>query len=397
MKKIAFVVEGMYLGGVETTLINLLKKIIKEDKYNVTLLLINNEGDLISNIPKGVNVIKIPDASELLNTSKNIQILKYIKEFKLITATSYFFNKLIYKILRNREVYYSWYTKKLGLYDEKFDVAVSYNMPDSFCVKYVSDCINSDKKIMWNHVDISLYNNNELKGLEKTFKKFDRIYSVSEYSNNVFKKNYPMIKDKCSIFYNIVNREEIILKSNENLESQMNFNGIKLLTVGRITSQKGQDYIVDIARRLKEDKYNFKWYLLGPIADRNFYIELMKNIEKNDLKEYIEYLGTNKNPYYFMSKCDIYVQPSRYEGFCTTTNEAKVLCKPVITTNCSGAKEQFENGVTGIIVQLDIDEMYESTKKLIECKELRNLLSNNLKLYENRNERGVIDEIFQIK
>lgn len=64
-------------------------------------------------------------------------------------------------------------------------------------------------------------------------------------------------------------------------------------------------------------------------------------------------LGKNLNPYPYICRCDLYVQPSRYEGKCVSVKEAQMLRKPVVITNYATANSQVENGVDGIIVTMD--------------------------------------------
>ena len=64
-------------------------------------------------------------------------------------------------------------------------------------------------------------------------------------------------------------------------------------------------------------------------------------------------IGVKSNPYPYFKCCDIYVQTSRHEGYATTVSEAKVFCKPIITTDVSGAKEQIRTGENGFITSFD--------------------------------------------
>ena len=112
-------------------------------------------------------------------------------------------------------------------------------------------------------------------------------------------------------------------------------------------------------------------------------------IKKNNLEEHFILLGTKNNPYPYIKQCDIYVQPSRHEGYCITLAEARAFNKPIITTDFVGAREQIENGHDGLITKFDETEIYNAIKKLISNNTLCDKFRNNLK----RKEVNTISEI----
>ena len=154
------------------------------------------------------------------------------------------------------------------------------------------------------------------------------------------------------------------------------FKGTRILTIGRLDYQKGYDLAVKICSKLKNDKYNIRWYACGEGNSRN---EIEKLIKKYNLENEFILLGNQANPYGYLKDCDLYVQTSRYEGYCTTTNEARVFGKAIITTNVSGADEQFENDKTGLITEITIDSVYKNIKYLLENPDRKEYIENNLK------------------
>ncbi|MEH6892453.1 glycosyltransferase [Bacillus sp. JJ864] len=153
------------------------------------------------------------------------------------------------------------------------------------------------------------------------------------------------------------------------------FDGIRILTVGRITSQKGQDIIPHILMKLKSKGYNIRWYCIGDGESR---LKLGSMIKKYDLAEYLVLLGTKNNPYPYIKQCDIYVQPSRHEGYCISLAEARALNKPIVTTDFVGAREQIENGQDGLITRFDESTIYSAIEKLISNKALCAMFRSNL-------------------
>ena len=156
-----------------------------------------------------------------------------------------------------------------------------------------------------------------------------------------------------------------------------NFNGLRILTVGRLSTEKGQDIAIKALAKLIKRGYKVKWYCLGEGNARESYEKI---IEEYQVEDYFVLLGASSNPYPYMKQCDIYVQPSRYEGYCITILEAKVLHKPIVTTNVNGVNEQINNGKTGLITDMYANELFLSVEKLIKDANLRNQLVENLKV-----------------
>ncbi len=106
-------------------------------------------------------------------------------------------------------------------------------------------------------------------------------------------------------------------------------------------------------------------YIIGDGPNKNEYQNLINNL---GLKDNCILLGAKKNPYPYMKNCDIYVQPSRHEGYCITLAEARCFDVPIVTTNFTGASEQVINEETGIITKIDSEEVYLAIKKLLDNK-----------------------------
>ncbi|MED4165325.1 glycosyltransferase, partial [Priestia megaterium] len=186
----------------------------------------------------------------------------------------------------------------------------------------------------------------------------------------------PVLKERVEVFSNIISLKLIHDQAKENNGFNDSFDGIRILTVGRLTSEKGQDLAIRALARLKDDGYKVKWYCLGEGSARKTYEKL---IEEYNLQGEFILLGIDSNPYPYIDQCNLYVQPSRHEGYCITLAEARCLEKPIITTDFTGAKEQIKNEETGLIVKVDEKEIYTAVKKLINNNHLCNEFSENLK------------------
>lgn len=267
-------------------------------------------------------------------------------------------------------------------------------MPDSICVSYVADRMFGKYKWMWSHIDVNFYKNNELSGMGKTFQKFDKIVNVSEDAKKSFELMFPKLKEKSVVIRNYLNVKNILEKSLE-LCQEIDRNTKSILTVGRICDQKGQDIAIDVAKKMSCREIDFKWYFIGPKSDENYYNFLKRKVEKEKLENKIFYLGQTDNPYKYMKNCDIYVQPSRFEGYCTTVTEAQILSKPIILTNVAGAAEQIEDGITGFITEKSVDDIEKKLEILILDEPLRKKISEN-SAQESKNEMQGFEDVIRI-
>ncbi|WP_346868668.1 glycosyltransferase [Clostridium sp. UBA5119] len=135
------------------------------------------------------------------------------------------------------------------------------------------------------------------------------------------------------------------------------------MTVGRLSKEKGQDLAIRVLYKLKKQGYKVKWYCIGEGKDRDEYEKLIENL---NLRDDFILLGETLNPYPYIKTSDIYVQPSRHEGYCITIAEAKCLNKPIVTTNFIVANEQIEDGQNGLIVECNVDKICDKIKFLID-------------------------------
>ena len=166
-----------------------------------------------------------------------------------------------------------------------------------------------------------------------------------------------------------------------------NFDGLRILTVGRIADQKGYDLAIPALKRIIDDGYKVKWYVIG--ASDDDYGDYIKNLVKeNNLEDSFIFLGTTPNPYRYLANSDIYAQPSRYEGKPIAIEEAKIMKKPILAANYLSASEQLEGGLIGEICEISTEGIYSALKKLLDSPEIRDGFIKELSKrdFSNRNE-----------
>jgi len=168
---------------------------------------------------------------------------------------------------------------------------------------------------------------------------------------------------------------------------------MKLLSIGRYCTAKNYDNVPDIARRLQAHGISdMRWYIIGYGGDEAL---IRQRIKKAGMEEHVILLGKKENPYPYIKACDIYVQPSRYEGKSVTVREAQILCKPVAVTAYPTAASQIQNGVDGVIVPLDNEGCARGLADFIRNTDLQNKIIANLRQgdYANASE---VEKIYDL-
>ncbi|MGL5351143.1 MAG: glycosyltransferase [Cetobacterium sp.] len=379
MKKIAIVTRQMVMGGVEKVLIDMINS-LPGYKYEIDLYVMAKGGELEKEIPSRVNVISIyGDENKVLD-----KIKKRIKKFRIIESVKIaFFYLVALKFCKYGYEQEKWLAKTIEKPEKEYDIAIAYHTPDSFSVIFVHDYLVAKKKIGWIHSDMSVYKNRII-NYKKYYKLFDSIYCISKDTKNKFLEVYPELKKKVSIFYNIINEKQIINNSEKIGFVDNDFKGKRILTVGRLSREKNQIIIPEVLEKLLLDGYNLKWYLIGEGQEREL---LEKKINEKKLENFLILLGNKNNPYPYFKECDIYVQISKFEGYCTTITEAKLFRKPIVATNFTSIKEQIIDGVTGIIIENNIENIYLGIKKILDDEILSKSISKNLSKEKKNSKR----------
>ena len=143
---------------------------------------------------------------------------------------------------------------------------------------------------------------------------------------------------------------------------------------------------VDAAKILLDNKIDFKWYFVGEGTCRE---ELEAKIKEYGLEDDVLLTGATDNPYIYIKNADIYVQTSRYEGYCLTIGEARILNKPVISTDFDVVFDQLVNGENGLIVGQNGREIANAIIRLSTDDKLRNHIIDTLM----REKKGNIEEL----
>ena len=245
--------------------------------------------------------------------------------------------------------------------DQKYDVAIS--TAEGFCNAVVANNIVADKKIGWIHPDMKSLGLDIRKGTS-ILNKYDYIVSVSQSGCTTLKAFFPNERKKIVHIDNMIDSDYIRMKSMIRIDDMYNaVNGRTLVTVCRIANEsKRLDRIVSIADNLKEQHFNFKWYIIGDGPDYNMLDSLIKS---KSLTDKVILLGARNNPFPYIKKADYFVLTSQYEGKPVVVEEAKVLHTPIIVTNYSSARNQVTEKL-GIVVDNSDENLIEQMSDVIK-------------------------------
>lgn len=387
----------MEVGGVERSLISMLDN-FDYDNHEVDLMLYSHTGDFMPLLNNKVNLLKEDRKYSTFRKS----IVETFKQGNILLGSSRvlarIFANLKGKINKTNEygVYqmqlmWKYCLPFLPKIEKEYDVAISYLWPHYF----IAEKVKARKKIAWIHTDYSTIETDVNLDL-KMWDKFDHIIAVSEECKNAFLKKYPTLNKKIRVIENITSPEFIKKMAEENLEEEIwEENIFKILSVARLSHAKGIDRAVKALKVLHERGLtNIKWYVVGYGGDEEI---IRKLIEENNLQESFILLGKKVNPYPYMKRCDLYVQPSRYEGKAVTVGEAQILGKPVMITNYTTAKSQVKEDFDGYICDSTIEGIADGIEKLFGDKALRDKLSYNCKksYYRNSNELNKLYDLIK--
>ncbi|MCR5452885.1 MAG: glycosyltransferase, partial [Lachnospiraceae bacterium] len=229
------------------------------------------------------------------------------------------------------------------------------------------------KKIAFVHVDYEKAG--YTRGLDMgDYHRFDKIFAVSEEITDPFLKVHPAMKDKVFVFENTIDQKAIIEGSLNGRGFSDDYDGVRILTIGRLTAQKAYEVSIAAMKILKDRKVKARWYVLG---EGVLHRELLSLIKKEGLEKDFILLGAVQNPYPYLRECDVYVHASRFEGKSIALAEAKTLGCAIVASDVSGNREQIKDSNNGLLCKLDAEDIADKTEMLIKDREFAGKLGEN--------------------
>jgi len=390
-QKLLFVMSNLHCGGAEKSLISLLQG-LDYSQYEVDLFLFKHDGLFFSRVPEQVHILPEPefykhyDMSAVAAVKDSLMKRKPGLAIRRIRA-GLIFRKESHPAIREQRVW-RYLSKALPRLSKRYDAAIGFM--EKSPVYYVIENTNATTKIGFIHNDYDKL------GMDPSFdeiyfRRLDYLVTVSDECGMVLKKRFPDLSSKVQVIHNIVSPELIHKMSFEEAVWSRS-GGIKLLTIGRLTYQKGFEMAIEACRRLVAEGYDIRWYVIGEGEERN---NLEKRIAEYSLEANFILLGLKENPYPYLKEADIYVQPSRFEGKSIAIDEAKIMCKPIIVTDFSTAKDQIRGEYNGLIVDMNDEALFQGIRRLIDYRELGDIFALNLSK-EDLNTESEIEKMYQL-
>lgn len=365
-KKVIFISQALWIGGIETALVNLLNR-FDYDKYDVTCLIVQNSLEMAERITPKCRLI-VADRDSTVSFDKPY---KFSRLFGLIqkpqnaSKLRLIIWRVLQFLLRALELrLYSHYIKK-QLRNEHFDTAIIYtNRVSEIAVR----ALEADKFITFFHHGSFHREYHDIWG----YKHSRSIVTVSDSIRSQFAQALPKYADKLTVIPNITDVEVIRRKSSEmSVEYPDGFN---IVSCGRLDPVKGFDLAIEACKLLTDKGINdFHWHIIGggPIET-----ELKKAAADSGAGEHIVFYGMQQNPYPYMANADLFVQPSRFEGYSLSIMEALALSLPIVATKAA-AGEQITDGINGVLCDTSAESIAVAVSRVISDDNFRNKLGEN--------------------
>lgn len=389
----------MELGGAERALLGLLNA-LDTSKVDVDLFLNQHTGEFMRLIPSKINLLPerrgynaierpvkdiIKEGQFFIALGRYLGRRRYNKYHATLSGNDVWLDSSSFHYAMDGVEPFLPSLKRLG----EYDLAISFLPPHNI----VLNKVKAKKKIAWIHTDYSTIHVNTEMELP-VWGGYDYIASISPDCTRSFLTKFPTLESKIIQIENILSPGFVRQQAGiEDVTAEMPREHLNLLSVGRYHHAKNYDNVPDIARRIVEMGHeNLRWYIIGFGDNRDF---LLKKIADAGMQDHVFLLGKRQNPYPYIKACDIYVQPSRYEGKSMTVREAQVLCKPVIVTNYPTAKSQIQDGIDGVIVPLDNEGCAQGIAQAIDNPQLFDSITRFLSAHDYGNEHEV-DKIYAL-
>ena len=391
MKRILIVSHAMELGGAERSLIGLLN-VLDPKRYEIDLFLLRHEGELLEYIPEYVHVLpKVAAYTVLARPMKDTLReghfwLTGVRLYAKIKAARYN-KKHQYK---DSAVALEYSHKYIKRYMPKINPTVEYDLAISFLTPhyFVAEKVRAKKKIAWIHTDYKKVQIN-IPSETVMWGKYDYIASISEEVSKSFLEVCPSLRSKLILIENIL-PERLIKRQAMELDVTKKMpvieDGFRFLSRGRYCTAKNFDNVPAICSCLLKKGFKVKWYIIGFGGDEEL---IRQKIAAAKMEEYVILLGKKENPYPYIKACDLYVQPSRYEGKSVTVREAQMFAKPVVITAYPTSGSQLEDGVDGVVVPMDNEGCADGIAKLLDDPKKMQSLSEACRRRDYSNQKEV--------
>ncbi len=345
-RRLLFVVDSLNIGGAEKSITTLLP-LLPAEKFDIDLLLTARGGKLECLVPPHVTIRQLPTHSP-----GPAGRMAYTIRRALMSLTC----RLQPDRARKPDFFWRLFGGGIPMHPETYDVAIAWHQ--GLPTFYVDSKVRARRKMAWINAEVHS-SDTTLALLGSVYGRYDTVVAVSEILRGQILSRMPGLRDKMTVINDIVNIDSIMTMAGETSPYPAG-SPLVLLTVGRLEQVKGQDIAIEACRLLRERDIPFHWYFVG---GGSLHSTLSRMIGEYGLTDSVTLCGATSNPYPYMKYCDIYIQPSRHEGYGIALYEARVFRRPLITTDFPVARTHV-NTDTGIICPTTPDGIADAVTSL---------------------------------
>lgn len=380
-KKILVVVGSLKVGGLEKSCVTFLRT-LPTDKYELDLLLLSPTGIFLKQVPEWIHLVETPFLLSCLS-HKPTEWKFYIKKHPAIWLKRIMRSwraKRQSELNACQSVWKQWETD-IPVLEKEYDVAIGESQGN--CNYFILEKVRASRKIIWIHNDYDKMDYNP-KFDFKYFSKADIIATISPINKEKLQKHFPKLASRIWFIENITNAELLHRMAEETVTEEWftAFNGLKLVSCGRLEPVKAYERTIIAAAILKKEKIPFRWLLIGDGTERKRLMRLRKKVGVNDE---FHLTGLRENPFPYIRCADVLVVSSLYEGRPMVIDEAKILGTPVITTDYPTAMDAVKHEVDGLICDMFPEAIAEAIIRLSKDHNLYERIRQNLLTEEHDN------------
>lgn len=384
-KRMFVTIDSLGAAGAEKSLITFLS-VLDYARFDVDLQLFNYGGELEKYIPKEVHVLPPFEYTKFANKGFVAQMLSL--DFRKIWARLSFSLSLRapYHLSNGAKARLFWkhVMPCIPSPTSQYDVAVAY--AQGIPTLYVADKVQAAVKLAWVNVDYRLAGVN--RDFQRSFyAKIDHIVTVSDSALHTFQGIYPEFASKMTVIRDMLDANFISRMAEEPLAKPIDESVPSFVTVARLNQdQKGYDIALDACRLLRDHGVKFNWYAVG----RGPYEKEMREyIAEHHLEDVFHFLGTTPNPYPYIKHATLYVQTSRHEGYGLSIAEARILNRPVVTTEFAGVYNQMVPDKNGLVVAMSPEAVAAGIERILND----HALYDSIRQYQMHEKKGNTEEI----
>ncbi|GEM52356.1 glycosyltransferase [Empedobacter brevis] len=374
--KVLFRLRSLEMGGVPRVVLDLLRNLPK-DKFDFTLMLNLYQGELIKDIPADIKLIVVENGKEQMSSNPFIQKIQLVwRRLKLEVYNQ--FPSILYQLK----------------VPEKYDIEVSPGYAEFDMVLNSPD--KSSRKIGWFHTDVGYDKDKQrvLSRIEK-MKRFDFMIFGSKQTRQVIDDLYQVTYPKSTVIYNVIKVDEVLNKA-DLFEYSYKTDFPVFSSMGRLHSRKGYHTLMKVHKQLLDDGFK---HIIAVIGGGNEMENLMSQRKELNVEDSFLLLDSQTNPYPYIKASDYFILPTQSESYPLVIGEVMCMQKPIISTNVGGIAEMIEDGVDGVLINYDEQEMYDAMKSFMTDQDLiQKITEGTATAYQKFDEQKIyrkVSEVFE--